>query len=67
MERIGFYPKGTFVELNTKEAAQVIKQNIEMPSCPVVKIIYDLHGKKNEQSREIDLSRGTKVFITKSL
>jgi len=67
LEKIGMYPKGTFVELNTKEAAQVIKQNPKMPYCPVVRVVYDQDGKKIEKSREIDLSKGAKVYIVKSL
>jgi HD-GYP domain-containing protein (c-di-GMP phosphodiesterase class II) len=67
LEKIGMYPKGTFVELNTKEVAQVIKQNPKMPYCPVVRVVYDQDGKKTERPREIDLSKGTKVYIVKSL
>ncbi len=66
-EKIGFYPKGTFVQLNTKEVAYVLKQNLNMPLSPVVEVIYDEQGKKVEGGREIDLSNGTKNFITRSL
>ena len=67
LERIGIYPKGTFVELSTKETAQVLKQNIKMPSSPVVRIIYDTDGKKVDDGREINLAHESEVYIVKSL
>lgn len=67
LQRIGFYPKGTFVELNTREIAQVVRQNDGMPLSPVVKVVYDKQGKKLEKTREIDLSTGTRNFIRKGL
>ena len=67
LEKVGLYPKGTFVELNTKEIAQVINQTPKMPSCPVVGIVYDYEGKKVDTEKIIDLSKNTKIYITKSL
>lgn len=67
IERIGLYPRGTFVELNTKEVALVIAQNLRMPSCPVVKVIYDNKGDKSEQKRKIDLSKGTRIYIIRGM
>ena len=67
LERIGLYPKGTFVALNTNEIARVVKQNVNMPSCPIVRVMYSAQGKKTDKARDIDLSQGTKVYITKSL
>ena len=67
LERVGVYPRGFLVELNTKEVAQVIKQNPRMPSSPVVRVVVDLEGKKTQKTRVVDLADGTQVFITKSL
>jgi HD-GYP domain-containing protein (c-di-GMP phosphodiesterase class II) len=67
LDRIGLYPKGTFVELSTKEIAQVLRQNPRMPTSPVVKIIYDDHGQKLDSGREINLAKETEVFINKQL
>jgi len=67
LEKVGLYPKGTFVELNTKEVAQVINQTPKMPSCPVISIVYDYEGKKIKTEKIIDLSRNTKIYIVKSL
>jgi len=67
LERIGIYPKGTFVELSTKETAQVLRQNIKMPSSPIVKIIYDAGGKKVDEGREINLAHESETYIVKSV
>ncbi len=67
LERIGFYPRGSFVRLNTKETAEVVRGNSEIPLCPIVRVVYDSEGEKTEKGREIDLSKGTKIYITGSL
>ena len=67
LERIGFYPRGSFVRLNTKEVAEVARGNSEIPLCPIVRVVYDSEGEKTEKGREIDLSKGTKIYITGSL
>ena len=67
IERIGIYPLGTSVELNTKEVAQVIRQNDRMPASPVVRVVYDPQGDKIEKVRYIDLSKGTKIYITRGV
>jgi len=67
LEKVGLYPKGTFVELNTKEVAQVINQTPKMPSCPVVSVVYDYEGKKVDVEKIVDLSKNTKIYIVKSL
>jgi len=67
LERIGIYPKGTFVELSTRETAQVLRQNVKMPSSPIVKIVYDAAGKKVDEGREINLAHESETYITKSV
>ena len=67
MEKISIYPKGTFVELNTRETAQVVEQNIRMPSSPKVRIVYDQNGKKVDSGRVIDLSSEAEIYIAKTV
>ncbi|MFH1772369.1 MAG: HD domain-containing phosphohydrolase [Candidatus Omnitrophota bacterium] len=67
LERIGIYPRGTFVKLNTEEIARVIKQNPKISMRPVVHVEYDQEGNKLETPRTIDLSQGTRIYITGSL
>jgi len=67
LERVGLYPCGTRVELNTRETAVVVGQNAKMPSCPVVRVVYNGRGERSEPQRQIDLSKGTRIYIVKSL
>jgi HD-GYP domain-containing protein (c-di-GMP phosphodiesterase class II) len=67
LERVGLYPCGTRVELNTREVAVVIGQNLKMPSCPVVRVVYNGRGERSEPQRQVDLSKGTRIYIVKSL
>ena len=67
LERVGMYPQGTFVELNTREVACVVRQNHKMPLCPIVRVVYDPEGNKVDKEREIDLSEGTKIYIISSI
>jgi len=67
LERIGIYPKGTFVEINTKEICRVLRQNPDMPSCPVIRLTYGPDGQKLGKPRDIDLSEGTRYYITRSV
>ncbi|MCK4784160.1 MAG: HD domain-containing protein, partial [Desulfobacteraceae bacterium] len=67
IERIGIFPIGSFVELNTREVCRVIKLNHEVPLRPVVKIIYDAAGEEPEQAKIIDLTAQPNVFIKKGV
>ena len=67
LDTIGLYPRGVYVELNTKEVAMVLKQNYRMPSCPVVQVVYNSKGERTEHRRTIDLSKGTRIFIVRSI
>jgi len=67
LERVGLYPRGTFVELSTKETAQVLTQNPKMPTSPIIRIIYQANGNKIENGRDINLAKETEIYITKSL
>lgn len=66
LTRIGFYPKGSFVMLNTEEVGQVVRQNPYTPLSPVVRVIYDSEGQRIDNGKEIDLSEGTRIFVSKS-
>ena len=61
--KVGLFPLGTFVQLNTKEIGQVIRQNPQYPLRPIVNIILDSAGKRLESVREIDLSSNPTVYI----
>ncbi len=63
MEKIEVFPVGSFVRLNNKEIAQVIKLNHGVPLRPVVKIILDPNGKQMQETKIIDLTAQPTVCI----
>jgi len=66
IRKIGIYPVGTFVLLNTQEVAEVIKNNENFPLRPVVKIIYT-PGDKPSSSLTGQASLGSPVGASKTL
>lgn len=61
--RVGIYPKGTYVELNTKEIARVERQNAGFPASPTVEVVINAKGEKAVERRIIDLSKGTRIYV----
>lgn len=53
---VAVYPVGTGVMLNTRERALVVRANRNMPTRPVIRIIYDKNKNRVIHSEEIDLS-----------
>jgi hypothetical protein len=64
IERVGIFPVGTFVMLNTKEVAQVLKGNAESPLRPMVQIAFDAAGRRLNEPRQIDLADNPTVYIS---
>ena len=67
IEKIGIFPIGTRVRLNTKETGYVIKNNPRLPLRPLVEIRYDSYGKELKQVKNIDLSENTMIAIEECL
>ena len=63
IRRIGVYPVGTLVLLNSKETGVVIMNRPELPFRPVVSIIYDAYSKEYGEPKEVDLSQVAILFI----
>lgn len=63
IKRIGIYPVGSFVQLNTNEIAQVTKLNYEVPLRPVVNILSDERDKAIKEPKILDLSTQPAIFI----
>lgn len=61
------FPIGTGVILNTGEKGLVIGINENLPSRPVVKIIFDAKGSKKFAFNEIDLEKQTDHFIVSTV
>ncbi|MCM8800428.1 MAG: HD domain-containing protein [Candidatus Omnitrophica bacterium] len=67
MERMGIFPIGVAVRLNTKEIGTVIKENPQLPLRPVVEVVLDSTGKRLTQPKQIDLSQKPEVYIEECL
>jgi len=57
---LGFYPEGSWVELNTREVGKVIKENKKMPLRPVVEIVIG-------ERKKMDLSRHMLIYIVRAI
>lgn len=67
LERIGVYPAGTRVRLNTKELAVVMCVNPGSPLRPVVAVIADAQGNPLTALKEINLLKNYLVYIEECL
>ena len=65
LERLGFFPAGSFIELNTKEVCHVVKTNDRYPMRPVVKVLYDSDGNSITEEKTIDLAAQYNIYITR--
>ena len=63
IEKIGIFPIGVLVRLNTQEIGTVIKENPRLPLRPVVNVFYDAAGKQLKDHKLIDLSVNPMIFI----
>jgi HD-GYP domain-containing protein (c-di-GMP phosphodiesterase class II) len=67
IERLGLYPVGSWLELNTGEISRVISTNENAPLRPKVSIFFDADKKKLLQIKTLDLSTQTNIFIKRSI
>lgn len=67
VERIGIYPIGSFVEINTGEIGQVSKANKGSPLRPVLEIRFDSGGNQLKHLKTLDLSQHPTIYIRKPL
>lgn len=67
LERIGVFPVGTKVRLNTKETGVVYQMNLGLPLRPLVSVFLDESGNKLAQPKLIDLSKNLLVCIEECL
>jgi len=67
ISNVAIYPVGSIVELNSGAVGIVVDVNKEMPTRPVVRVVYDRTGEKLNNSHEVDLSKMSTIMIIKSL
>jgi HD-GYP domain-containing protein (c-di-GMP phosphodiesterase class II) len=67
IERVGIFPEGSKVRLNTKETAVVIRMNSSSPLRPVVSVVRDAQGNELKLPKEIDLCKNYLIHIEENL
>jgi HD-GYP domain-containing protein (c-di-GMP phosphodiesterase class II) len=67
IDRIGLYPIGSWLELNTGEIGRVISTNENAPLRPKVSIFFDPDKKKLSNIKPLDLSTLSNIFIKRSI
>jgi HD-GYP domain-containing protein (c-di-GMP phosphodiesterase class II) len=67
INKIGLYPVGSWVELNTDEIAKVISSNEDSPLRPKVNIIFGVNKEKLSQIKLLDLSAHVNVYIKRNV
>ncbi|MCX5707999.1 MAG: HD domain-containing protein [Candidatus Omnitrophica bacterium] len=67
LEKIGIFPVGTMVRLNTKEVGAVYQENQGLPLRPKVLVTIDENGNKLVSPKQIDLSSNLLVCIEECL
>ena len=67
VDRIGFFPDGSFVQLNTKEVGKVVRQNPHSPLRPIVRIVYAEDGQNlyEEDTKEVNLIKYPTIYVKK--
>lgn len=61
--KVALFPVGQAVKLSTREIGVVCRQNLYMPSRPVVRVLKNERGEKLKAPYEIDLSSSLHVMI----
>jgi HD-GYP domain-containing protein (c-di-GMP phosphodiesterase class II) len=67
VERIGFFPNGSFIQLNTKEIGRVIAQNHKSPLRPMIRLLFDENEKRlyDEQVKDVNMVKYPTLHIVK--
>jgi HD-GYP domain-containing protein (c-di-GMP phosphodiesterase class II) len=65
VDKIGFFPNGAFVQLNTMEIAKVLRQTPKSPLRPVVRIIVASDGVRlqEDETKEVNLAKYPTLHI----
>ncbi|MFH1228778.1 MAG: HD domain-containing phosphohydrolase [Planctomycetota bacterium] len=67
VKRIGIYPVGTWVALNTGEIARVVRVNETFPIRPIVTIMMLADKSTPIETKTIDLAKNQNVYIRTTL
>jgi HD-GYP domain-containing protein (c-di-GMP phosphodiesterase class II) len=67
IERIGVFPMGTLVRLNTKEIGLVVRENPDLPLRPTINIIVDAYGKELKEPKQVNLADNSMLYVDECL
>ncbi len=67
VESVAAYPVGTYVITNENEIGVVLRQNKNLPTRPVIRMIEDAHGQYYTTIVEKDLTKELTLFIQDAL
>ncbi len=63
LDTLSFYPVGNFVRLNNNAIGMVLAANKCNPLKPVIKLLFDCHGKRVFEDKQINLSENHVLSI----
>ncbi len=63
LERVGIFPVGTWVKLNTKETGIVVKVNQGLPLRPAVQVMFAENGAKLLGPKVVDLASNLLISV----
>lgn len=67
INRIGIYPVGSWVELNTGEIAKLLELDRDSPLRPMVNIVFDNDKKRLENTKTLNLKKQYNIYIKRPL
>ena len=67
IKELSVYPVGSFVQLNTREVAQVVKVNKNFPILPVVDVYLDGNGNRLSEIKRMNLAQEPLIHIKKAV
>lgn len=67
IKRLGLFPLGTWVELNTGEIGKVISSNEDFPLRPTVNIMFDINRQRYNEIKSINLIKQHSLYIKRAV
>jgi len=67
ISNIATFPIGSVVLLSSGQVGMVVDVNKNAPTRPIIRVLYDQYSRRLRNPHEIDLTRLSTVFITKTL
>ncbi|MGE5279491.1 MAG: HD-GYP domain-containing protein [Deltaproteobacteria bacterium] len=67
IDRLGFFPTGSYIQLNSKEVGRVVGQNHRSPLRPIARILWDEAGRRlsEDDIKDVDLMRYPTLHVVR--